>query len=90
MSNLYGSLDGNRGNTVTKASNRGLSGHVRGWDVGVRVAASHGDGSDEFSIALTGGSNGTRPDRPIGVVRNGEFIPHDVVTLIASLPGKGK
>lgn len=90
MSHLYGSLDGDRGKTVTKAGNRGLSGHVRGWDVGVRVTASHGAGSDEFSIALTGGSNGRRPDRPIGVVRNGEFIPHDVVTFIASLPGKGQ
>jgi len=90
MSHLYGSLDGDRGKTVTKASNRELSGHVRGWNAGVRVTASHGDGGDEFHIALTSGSGGTRCDRPIGVVRNGGFIPHDVVTFLASLPEKGK
>ncbi len=40
----------------SKAS--GISGHIRGWDVGCRVYCSHNDetGKDEVTISVTSGS----------------------------------
>ena len=71
MSRFYGSMMGSRGEATrcgTAAS--GLTGHVRGWAVGVRVEASStedGDG-DEFRIYATGGSNARCSDVYLGRV----------------------
>lgn len=63
MAQFYASIQGNRGGSTrmgTKAS--GISGHIRGWEVGCRVDMSHEGGVDVCRVYRTGGSNGSRQD----------------------------
>jgi len=61
MSRFYGDLQGGRGTATrqgTKSS--GISGHLRGWEIGARViVAPQGDneGIDEVAVLKTGGSS---------------------------------
>lgn len=73
MSALYGSLEGERGKEVTKRGFKRLSGHVRGWDSGVKVEAIHDDDGDTFLIYQTGGSTAVTPDILLGKITNGKF-----------------
>lgn len=62
MSHFYGSIQGNRGEATrggTKDS--GIYGHIRGWNVGVRVDVDHDadKGQDIAVVRATGGSNGS-------------------------------
>ena len=68
MSALYGSMAGERGE-VTKCGNKFLSAHVRGWNVGVRIEARHGEDGDSFMVYRTGGSNGAPRDELIAEVK---------------------
>ena len=58
MARFYADIKGNRGEATrmgTEAS--GISGHIRGWDIGARVSVSVNDqGEDEVRVRLTGGS----------------------------------
>ena len=59
MSHFYGSLQGDRGE-VTRRGNKvsGISSHVRGWDIGVRVEAQiTPEGKSQCLIYQTKGSN---------------------------------
>ena len=58
MSNLYASVDGDRGLTKTKASAYHLAAHVRGWDRGIRATAQHTKEGTRLQVELTAGSNG--------------------------------
>ncbi len=59
MSQFYASIRGNRGEATRMGSRAsGISGHIRGWDVGVRVSGWDRFGDDVFDIYTTGGSNG--------------------------------
>ena len=81
MARFYASIQGNRGE-ATRMGHNGITGHIRGWDVGVRV-----DGSpfladrerDYFCVYVTGGSNGRTNDKMVGKVTlvNGSptFVP---------------
>ena len=72
MSRFYGSLKGSARTSATRqgTANTGITGHVRGWDIGVEVEARDEDGQDVFSIFKTLGSNGSRHDRThLGTVR---------------------
>ena len=67
MAQFYAEIQGNRGQTSrtgTKAS--GLSGHIRGWDLGARIEMEHTNGRDVCTVYLTGGSNGGRQDQLVG------------------------
>tara|TARA_Y100000310_G_scaffold108845_1_gene107224 strand:+ start:285 stop:503 length:219 start_codon:yes stop_codon:yes gene_type:complete len=58
MAQFMGELEGNRGMASrlgTKSS--GLWGHLRGWNVGVKVDLSHTEEGDKITIWKTGGSN---------------------------------
>ena len=58
MSQFYAEIQGNRGPASrggSKAS--GISAHVRGWEVGVRVQVDHVGGADVVRVYRTGGSN---------------------------------
>ena len=48
--------------------NSGLSGHIRGWNIGVRVYMSYNEetGQDEAFVSLTSGSNGRNPGKVLG------------------------
>jgi hypothetical protein len=67
MSRFYATIRGARGEasrTGTRGS--GITGHVRGWDVGARVRIYEGpDGEDVVEVYRTGGSRGAESDRLI-------------------------
>jgi hypothetical protein len=59
MSRFYGTMQGSRGETSrqgTAAS--GLSGHIRGWNVGGRVEMRADGEEDTAELFVTRGSNG--------------------------------
>ena len=65
MSHFYGDLQGNRGSTTRCGTKEGgLTAHVRGWDVGVRVECRYDEklGRDVISVYQTSGSNGKHGD----------------------------
>lgn len=72
MSHFYASIQGNRGE-ATRQGHRGsgITGHVRGWNTGIRVTgyvviSEDGQEHDEFQVVLTGGSNGRTSEKYIG------------------------
>jgi hypothetical protein len=76
MSRFYASISGSAKTEATRQGTpkSGIVGHVRGWDVGVKVRAVVGrDGQDEIRVYLTGGSNHPNRDRLIG-----EFTAQDI------------
>lgn len=81
MARFYGSLDTQKGSsTRTGTVAGGLSGHVRGWAVGVRVDARVADGdkvtgTDTFEVYSTYGSNGGGRAVLLGTVRLVREIP---------------
>ncbi len=65
MSQFYGSMQGSRGEaTRTGGKNSGIEGHLRGWNIGVKIRCRHNitTGKDECDIYRTGGSNGAIAD----------------------------
>lgn len=80
MSRYYGSLTGKAKTTATRegTTKSGISCHVRGWDVGVKVISDNGEHekNDTFYIAITYGSNGHGNSTVIGSValENGEPV----------------
>ena len=60
MAHFYGSIKGCAKTEGTRRGTKktGLSAHVRGWDVGVRVELAHVAGVDVVTVFRTGGSNG--------------------------------
>jgi hypothetical protein len=79
MARFYGELKGARGRASRLGTaSSGMSAHIRGWDVGVRVQLSMGpDGNDLVQIWATGGSNGLTNERLIAeltLASNGERL----------------
>ena len=76
MAQFYADIQGSRGE-ATRLGNKksGLSGHIRGWDVGARVTMRYNElkDEDEITIELTGGSSGGRS------VNLGTFTHRDVI-----------
>ncbi len=65
MARFYGSMQGNRGEATRMGTpNSGLSAHIRGWDIGVRVELSvdEATGKDRVTLHQTSGSNSHEPD----------------------------
>lgn len=88
MSRFYGNMKGSRGET-TRCGNAasGITGHLRGWDIGVRVnVRALNSGEDVVDVYLTGGSNGScasvclgtfwRVGSGIGRLYMGEDVPY--------------
>lgn len=89
MSRFYASIKGRRGAaTRTGTANSGLDGHVRGWDVGVRVVARDYRSSDVFDVYMTHGSNGGGADVKIGTVKIGPFGRPKFYPEFDPLPGE--
>lgn len=58
MSRFYGDLQGSRGQAARCGTpNSGISSHVRGWDIGIRVDVTADGPTDKVNVSLTGGSN---------------------------------
>ncbi|MGE0278325.1 MAG: hypothetical protein AB7R40_23260 [Nitrospiraceae bacterium] len=80
MARFYASIQGARGEATRMGSvASGISGHIRGWDVGVRVEGVSAEGVDAFNVFATFGSNGGGQDVYLGQVIRGPagpaFIP---------------
>jgi len=68
MSRFYASIQGSRGETTRQGGAKsGISGHVRGWNLGIRVRMRvDKSGQDVAYVTLTSGSKGLKPSRLIG------------------------
>lgn len=71
MSRFYGTLQGSRGEASRQGTaGSGISGHIRGWDIGGAVSCWVGeDGLDRVTLRLTTGSNGHGQTKTIGTFR---------------------
>lgn len=87
MSRFYGSLQGSRGEATrqgTRAS--GITGHIRGWNIGARVDVDATeiviDGTpletDRVLVAITGGSN-----RGGAIEYIADFNAHDIKQVLS-------
>lgn len=68
MSQFYASIQGNRGMATRMGSKEsGISGHIRGWNIGVKAECFVDDeGNDCVYVSISGGSNGRFDSKPIG------------------------
>lgn len=60
MSHFYASINNHASKTEATRrgfASRGMTAHVRGWDIGVYVDVRHVDGKDVFTVYRSGGSN---------------------------------
>ncbi len=75
MSRFYGSIQGNRG-MATRMGHKssGFTGHIRGWNVGVRIEChvDEDDDKDVLYVYRTGGSNGRTESKLIAIIKEGE------------------
>ena len=68
MSRVYASIQGSKGEATRQGTPKsGISGHIRGWNLGVRVRIDvNKEGIDVVQIALTSGSNNKKHMKLIG------------------------
>ena len=58
MSHFYAEIVGNKGSATRQGTQTsGMIGHIRGWNIGVRVEISYEDGIDICRVYKTGGTN---------------------------------
>ena len=68
MARFYASIQGNRGQVTRMGSaSSGIEGHIRGWNLGVRVEmdTDPATGNDRLTVYRTSGSNKTEMDKEI-------------------------
>lgn len=66
MAHFYGVVKGSRSAASRCGTkNTGVSGHIRGWEVGARVEMRHNEetGQDECYVYKTGGSHGATHEK---------------------------
>lgn len=68
MSRFYASIQGNRGQATRQGTkNSGMTGHIRGWNIGVSVSCGVNEkGKDEIRVSLTGGSSDPFAKKDLG------------------------
>lgn len=72
MAHFYASIQGNRGEATRMGSKgSGISGHIRGWNVGARVTCSHENDKDVVRIYKTTGSAGYGQDELVAEFKEG-------------------
>jgi hypothetical protein len=73
MSTFYASIQG-QGGEVTKCGSKdsGIHGHIRGWNLGVKVVGVIENGQEIFYVYETGGSNAVRKDKLIATIKRGQ------------------
>jgi len=71
MSRFYASIQGNRGEATRQGTpSSGIEGHIRGWNIGVRVYCFvDDDGKDAVRVTLTGGSRNSSSTKFLGVFK---------------------
>jgi hypothetical protein len=66
---FWGSLSAVEAQTIaTRGSNQSLEGHVRGWDIGVKVIGHVEENEDRFDLYITSGSHNSVKDEFLGSV----------------------
>lgn len=72
MSHFYASIEGKARTPATRCGSKssGIRGHLRGWDIGVRVIGQHRDedNADDLLVIMTRGSNGRGPETLIATI----------------------
>ncbi len=70
MARFYASIQGNRGEATRMGTpSSGLTGHIRGWHIGVRAECSVDEnGDDVIHVYRTSGSSGHNPSELIAVL----------------------
>lgn len=71
MARFYASIQGNRGRATRVGTEQsGITGHIRGWDSGVRVEGHYNKetNSDVFQVHITSGSGGRDAELLIATV----------------------
>ena len=64
MSHFYASIQGDRGEAKRCGSKKsGITGHIRGWNIGVKVVIQQEGGEDVCYVYATGGSLGYKMDK---------------------------
>lgn len=61
MAQFYASIQGNRGQATRMGTKKsGMSGHIRGWNIGCRVYMHYNEETkqDECTVSITSGSKG--------------------------------
>ena len=68
MSRFYVTMKGktDKVHHATGTAASGVTAHVRGWDIGIRVSIYDVEGQDKLLVELTPGSNGAGHDKVIG------------------------
>ena len=90
MSRFYASIQGNKGEaTRMGTANSGMTGHVRGWDIGCLAEMHVGaDGEDRVTIFLTSGSNGRYFSKNLGTFKVSDLredrVEEDGCTLVSA------
>jgi len=79
MARFKGDITGSRGNASRLGDSKsGMSAHVRGWGLGIRIYAdtdSDNPDADGFTLYATGGSNNPSESKRIGYVRLEDAAP---------------
>ena len=79
MSRFYATINGQARTVATRRGSKasGISGHIRGWDAGVRVEGSYDPDTDAdvFRVYATTGSNEHGADRLIATITDGAVRP---------------
>lgn len=76
MSRFYASIEGSARTKATRCGTKksGISGHIRGWNLGIRVEGSHQEFGDTFTAWLTSGSAGSKNDICLGTFTEDDLI----------------
>ena len=78
MAQFYAEIQGNRGEATRMGTkSTGIHGHIRGWNIGVRVQCNYDSGTDSdiCYVYQTGGSSHRKSDKLIKVIREKRRSP---------------
>jgi hypothetical protein len=72
MAHFYADIQGNRGMATRMGTpNSGINGHIRGWNIGVKVVGwVDENGKDCFQVHKTGGSTGKGQMEVIATIKD--------------------
>ena len=65
MAHFYAEIKGSATTAATRRGTKsgGLEGHLRGWNIGVKIYLGHYNGKDVISVYETSGSNNPNSGR---------------------------